>query len=250
MNTLAYADLAALLRQVRDGDEARAALLDVLPILTATYGSAAATVAADWYDDLRDAAGAAGAFLAIPAEPVTGKAEPLALWAVGAMFAAEPDVGKTISLAAGGLQRIIANADRDTIAGSVQADPAPTGYRRSAQPDGCAFCKMLATRGTLYNSRQSAERVVGRGSDLVPGMRIQIGRSPGGVKARGKRQLGEKYHDFCRCAAEPVWGGEPEPPEVGEWRAAYEKAFGQLRPGTPDYTKELLSNMREILGSN
>lgn len=252
LNTLAYADIAELMRQVDDGEQARDGLMDLLPLLAVIYGSAAATLAADWYDDLRDAAGAAGRFLAIPAETTVDadRIAPLARWAVGPMFSPEPDATKAVTRASGGLQRIIANADRDTITTSVESDPAPAGWVRSASSGACAFCKMLATRDVFYNSKASATTVVGRGTALSSNQQRRMGRRAQGVRGRGTQELGSKYHDFCNCVAQPVWGDYEEPVEVGEWRAAYEKAFSQLTPGTEHYTPELLSNMRQILGTN
>lgn len=252
LSSLAFADISELMRQVRDdGEEARDALMDLLPALTATYGSAAATLAADWYDDLRDEAAAAKRFTAIPAElPDRERTDVLARWAVGPMFDKAPDADATLSRAAGGLQRVIADADRATITGSVQADPVLTGYVRSASGSACAFCKMVATRGAVYNSAASASMVVGRGTALSTNQGRRVGRRAEGVKGRGTQRVGDKYHDFCNCVAEPVWGDYEEPAHVAEWRQAYDKAFSQLTPGTQDYTSELLSNMRQILGSN
>jgi hypothetical protein len=251
LSALAFADITELLRQVDNGEQAREGLMDLLPMLTATYGTAAATLAADWYDDLRDESDARGRFRAIPAEPPDrDRTDALARWSVEPMFSPEPDKAKTLSLAAGGLQRVIANADRFTIVESVQADPAPTGYVRVASGSACAFCKMLATRGAAYNSAASASTVVGRGTALSSNQQRRMGRRAQGIRGRGTQELGSKYHDHCNCVAQPVWGDYEEPPEVGEWRAAYDKAFGQLKPGTEDYTSELLSNMRQILGSN
>lgn len=253
LSTLAFADIAELLRQIRNGDQAREALMDLLPMLTATYGAAAATLAADWYDDLRDDADASGRFTAIPAEPVMDKTEPLARWAAGPMFTAEPDVTATISRASGGLQRIIADTDRDTIMASVQSDPAPTGYRRSASTSGCAFCKMLATRGATYNSAASASTVSGRGTALSSNQQRRLGRRAEGIKGRGTQSVGSKYHDHCKCVAEPVWGDEPEPAHVAEWRSAYDKAFQAVidkHPGEKNYTPYLLAEMRQILGTH
>src|SRR5690625_5715142 len=48
----------------------RSALLGFVPELTRTYGDAAATVAADWYDEQRALAGAPGRFRAVMAPPL------------------------------------------------------------------------------------------------------------------------------------------------------------------------------------
>ena len=65
--TIAANDLRILFRDFDTGEAARDALQAFLPQLVAIYGSAAATLGADWYDDLREAAAVKGRFIAIPA---------------------------------------------------------------------------------------------------------------------------------------------------------------------------------------
>src|SRR5690348_2329597 len=113
---LAERDLAALWRQFDTAKAARDALMDILPRLVAIYGTAAATLAADYFDEARDAAAVAGTFRAIPAEPASPAAlEVLAGVAVGPLFGPAPDFASALTLARGGLQRHVANADRLTV---------------------------------------------------------------------------------------------------------------------------------------
>lgn len=168
----ASADLAALWRQVSSAAEARVALNDVLPSLIATYGSAAAILAANWYDDLRDKLEIAGTFTAVPADvPDTG-AYALIGWA--GTEATTLDGFQSMIL--GGMQRRIANYSRDTIIGSSVADPRARGWQRTGSGE-CAFCAMLIGRGTVY-SEASADFA---------------------------------SHDHCRCSAVPAFDGQPRP---------------------------------------
>src|SRR3712207_1741777 len=89
LSTLARGDLTALWRAVSTAVEAREALQDILPALVETYGAAAATIAADWYDDQRDKLGVRGLFTAIPATVNDAGADVLARWGVAPLFAAE-----------------------------------------------------------------------------------------------------------------------------------------------------------------
>src|SRR5687768_16254859 len=91
VSMLAADDLDLLWRQVSNGDEAREALEDVLPVLVRTYGLAAAAAAADWYDDLRDALSIDGRFFAIVSDINDRGADALARWAVSPLFDTEPD---------------------------------------------------------------------------------------------------------------------------------------------------------------
>ena len=54
LTLVAWSDLSELWRSTRTAQEASEALFDLMPALVSTYGSAAATIAADWYDELRD----------------------------------------------------------------------------------------------------------------------------------------------------------------------------------------------------
>lgn len=147
---VAQTDLRVLFRQFDTADAARQGLMDVLPRLTAIYGDAAVALGADWYDTLRDDYGARGHFRAIPADlPDQGRTDALARWGVSPLFGPEPDYLLAAAKVAGGLQRIIANADRDTIRISSTQDPGARGWARAGS-GGCDFCAMLIGRGAVY----------------------------------------------------------------------------------------------------
>lgn len=215
------------------------------------YGTAAGSIAADYYDELRVAAGAPGRFTpTIAPLPEVERFEALARWGVGPMFATDPNPAKALSLMSGGLSRIVLGVGRDTIADAVSADPTGPRYARHASANACAFCAMLATRGAVFTSAASAGAVVGRGTDLATNIGRTRGAKAKGVHARGERSLGEKYHDDCHCTSVPVWPGQKydEAPYVKQWRDAYANAPGE--PGEAINLKDTLSSMREELGTN
>lgn len=142
---LAQSDLALVLAHYSDPEIARDALIVALPKLVDIYGAAAATLGADWYADLREAAAVRGRFTPITAElPGTDRTDALARWGVGPLFSGDPDVTTARSRLAGGLQRIIANADRQTITTSSVEDRRARGWTRSTS-GGCDFCEELAS---------------------------------------------------------------------------------------------------------
>lgn len=167
---LAERELAALWRVVSTPAEAQAALSDVLPALIDKYGTAAASLAADWYDDFREARGVAGRFTSFPADLDDMGAQALAGWGASWLFRPEPDWATAESMTAGGLQRRIANAARSTITGSSVADPHAAGWKRTGRGD-CNFCRMLIGRGAVYRDASA---------DF-------------------------KAHDRCHCGAAPVF---------------------------------------------
>jgi hypothetical protein len=135
-----------MFRQFDTRDAAEAGLRDMLPRMVDIYGSAAATLGADWYDDLRDAAEVKGRFRAIPTDlPDQGSTDSLARWAA----ASAKDLDTMLMLTIGGTQRRIANADRQTVTGSSIEDPRARGWARAGTGN-CDFCRMLLDRGAVY----------------------------------------------------------------------------------------------------
>lgn len=253
LTTLATAELVALWRSLdlTVPSEVAAAVRDVLPTLAAGYGLASAGLAADFYEDVRGAAGVAGSFAADLAELAhRERVDALAGWGVAPLFWRDdaeaqmlaedygvrveprpaPDPDKALSRLSGGLQRIVANADRDTIALNAERDPADARWARHASANACAFCALMATRDAVYRSEQSA-------------LRVTEARS-------GKQKLGEKYHDHCRCIAVPEWPDAPleRAPYISDWEAAYTAATAEL--GGANDPKAILSLMRQSLGSH
>lgn len=188
------------------GDPARVAaeLLMFFPDLMQTYGDTAAVLGADWYDALRDVPASAQAFQAVLAQPAgTKQAQDAARWGLAPLFDEDPD--RALSRLLGTTQRLVLQPGRSSIWNSAARDPIATGVARV--PSGtttCAFCVMLASRGPVYQSQVSAELVVGRGSNRTGydanGTRL-VGGIGGGVKARGSRELGNKFHDECDCVS-------------------------------------------------
>ena len=169
---LAQNDLTLIWADFNSAGVARDGLMRVLPELVDMYGSAAATLGADWYDEMRAAAKVKGRFRAIPAElPDQGRTDALARWGVTPLFQAESDFASALTLVAGGLQRIVSNADRESVTGSSVADPRAQGWQRVGSGASCEFCSMLIDRGDVY-SEASADFLT---------------------------------HDHCNCGAEPVF---------------------------------------------
>jgi hypothetical protein len=164
--------MAALWRQVSNAVEARIALQDVLPALAQTYGQAAASVAADWYDEAREAAEVSGGFRAIPASLEDQGSDALALWA----SEKGSDLASIQALVEGGLTRRIFDWSRQTVMGSALADPKADGWQRTGVGS-CAFCAMLIGRGAVYSEATA---------DFAS-------------------------HDHCNCDATPAFSGKSRP---------------------------------------
>lgn len=218
---LALADLARWWQEFvgsLTGDVPVAEMETFVADLVVTYGDAAALDAVDWYDDLREAAGVPGRFRAHMADPAPrDQAAAVARWAAGPLFGGNPQPVQALEHLSGGVQRLVLQPARQTIADSVDRDPADARWARV--PSGvttCAFCRLLASRGAVYHSAETA----------------------GG--------LANGYHGECDCVPTPVWPGEDEPYDVDalleEYNAARDKAGGD--------PKAIIAQMRKDLGIN
>lgn len=174
LDRLARTDLMVVWREVETAVQAERALRDVLPGLIDAYGAAAATIAAEWYEDQRDKAGAKGRFTAIPADIPDAGAHALIGWAL----TEATDLAGFRGLIEGGTQRRMADFGRRTVMDSSYADPQADGWQRVSR-GGCStgFCDMLAGRGAVYSEATA---------DFAA-------------------------HDNCHCVAVPAFSGEPRP---------------------------------------
>lgn len=158
-------------------EQIRDFLMEVLPLVGQNYGDAAAALAAAWFEDAREKAGAPGSFSAVIAPDVTPKRwEALARWGVDPLFKGDPDAASALALVKGGLQRTVADQHRVTIGRSAIADPAAKGWKRVGRGDTCDFCAMLIGRGAVYT----------------------------------RASVRFKSHDNCSCAARPIWFNSEE----------------------------------------
>lgn len=134
---------------------ARDALLEFMPMLAQEYGDAAATAAAEWYEAQR-AAQVGGRYAAVLGETVPdGQVQGSVRYAAGHLFGDDP--AQTLALLSGSLQRFVLYGSRDTIARNAGRDRARPRFARV--PTGaktCAWCSMLASRGFVYLTRETA----------------------------------------------------------------------------------------------
>lgn len=173
--SLVERDLDAFLASLNFGrpDAVKLDLFEYVPALVSQYGDMAASVAADWYEELRASEGVRGSFRAalapsLPDEQVNARLG-FATRAGGPLYAGDSDtLGSFLTLMA---NEYSLQPGRDTVAEAAHKDGA--GYARVPEPGACKFCLMLASRGFVY-SKDSA------------------GQS-------------RKFHGKCRCNIMPVW---------------------------------------------
>lgn len=168
-------DLSAFLASLNFGrpDLVQASLFEFVPTLVSEYGDMAATVAADWFEELRVAEGVTGSFRAplapsVPLEQVNARLG-FATRTSGPLWAGD---SATLSAFLGMMTNEYAlQPGRDTVMEAAHKDNA--AYARVPEPGACKFCLMLASRGFVYSES-----------------------SAGGTK---------KFHGKCRCNVLPSW---------------------------------------------
>jgi hypothetical protein len=166
------------------------ALFDVLPALISKWAVASASVAADWYDELRETAQVQGRFTAIVSPLEDLGAEALAGWGDEALKdVVDLDQPRKLSpldsardRVEGGVQKRLVNAANLTVTDSADKDPHARGYMRRTRPGACKFCIMVASRGGVFTRSSSTFAC----------------------------------HEHCYCEAVPAWGGQALP--VGPYR--------------------------------
>lgn len=162
-----------------------------------------------------------------------------------------PTSDDILSRLAGSAKRMVYDGSRDTV--TTNAQQQGIRWARVAQPGACAFCRMLATKTgstrALYTGRGVQVdpdtgdyylTVAGRSPSLTRGDRKmraagvastdellarRVAQDAIGTQ-RGPQEIGEKYHDHCRCTAVPVPDGEAyvAPDYTDQWAQDYQDA--------------------------
>ena len=261
LTNMARKDLADFLFQVKGLPvaEVRNLLTQVMPELVDPYITASGELSATWYEDLRAAIANRDTFH-VSGDTIgvqRSQANAVARWAVGALVQdIEDPEALLLSRLGGAVQRMIVDAARGVVQGNAVRDPARVGYQRMPRPGCCAFCGMLASRGAVYRSSESAGGVVGRGSNRTgydeSGKRLSGGIGQG-IKARGQMNLGDAYHDDCHCVVMPVFFGTPMAElarvDARHYEDMYRQAVDVNAHGAVD-AKATLSQWREVHGTH
>lgn len=145
----AQRDLVGALGRARTVDGARAIMAELMPALIDKYAAAAATAAADWYDEVRDQAEVRGGYRASVPDVGAPGVQSLLGWAADQAV----DLTTFRTLALGGYTRRILKYGRSTVTRNAVADPGADGWMRQGRGDNCDFCNMLIGRGAVYGEK-------------------------------------------------------------------------------------------------
>lgn len=212
---LALADLTDLLSAIDMSDPmaARYALERIMPDLVGTYGSTAALIAADFYDESTSGFGSSVAAV-LDDSIVPAQVQASTRWAISPLFQAEPDGDAARGLLAQVADRMVKQAARNTIDAASRRD----GVAYARVPSGaetCAFCLLLAGRGPVYGSRAAA------GGD------------------------GNRFHGDCDCVQVPV--RDPRDyPDGYDPAALYDRYLAARATAGSDSLGDVLAAMRKL----
>lgn len=216
---LAQQDAAAALRRVDLSalDRLRPRLEAEVGDVLDGYGYGLSAIAADWYSDARLASPAVGRFVPVARTALTDQQlGALVGWSLGPLYSDTPDLAGALARLDGGVQRVVANAARETVTENVVRDPARASYYRGASANCCAFCAMLTTR--IYTRQSSADF---------------------------------QAHDHDRCFPVPIWPGQAAdlPPYYADFHEEYERAAkAASAAGEGRTAKTVLRRMRQATG--
>lgn len=209
-------------------DTIAGALADLLPEVVSPYATGISDLTTDFYLADRSAQGVRGRYTPTPGAgvPERQRLTSLARWAAAPLFPKEAaavallqpvfdaaldsdPMTQVRNRLIGGVTGLLGSTQRDGTGQLALGDPEQgTRYQRLAMPGACAFCAMLASRGGVYRSAESATGVVGRGMPMTHtiigvtehGHEIRKrGGQAKGIKPRGTREIGDSYHDHCKC---------------------------------------------------
>jgi hypothetical protein len=228
LTTLLLRDLRGLRRLVNPGrlQATVPAWIEAVAALVARYSEVSATLAADFYDGERDAAAVPGVFTVPVADPPPDEQVNASMrWATKDVWERDPAAATAVQLepldvrldaalskANMAAQKLVTDVGRETVRQAVRRDPQAVAYARVAALGACSFCKLLASRGSVYATADSAGR---EANDRFTGDASVV-----------------KFHDNCHCGILPVFRGQrfELSPQAAEWDRIY-REYAQGHPG-------------------
>lgn len=220
----ALRDFAVLWPIWKVGDDASfGALVAATLPLVRVYNRMSSGIATGYYRQFRSAEEIAGPATPRPAPGIEDGRVTTSLYVTGrtaeakARSAGQNAAGArntALVRASGAVTRHVLQGGRDALIRSVDADPEARGWARVTDTEPCAFCAMLAGRGPVYKTEQTAAF---------------------------------EAHDHCSCIPEPVYPGADWPGRGREFADLYKTATrdahkaGELKRGT---SNDLLNAFR------
>lgn len=177
-----------------------------LTALVKHYGQSAGAVALRQYRTDRRAANAPGAFSPkMPPLPSATTIDQTVEKALAPLYGT-PDAAQVVNAEKAlesSLEQLVLDQGRQAVIDAVHDDREAIGWARVTEPGACYFCAMLASRGMVYKSRETAS-------------------------FRAHRRYPNGTGGDCRCHAEPVFNAYEPTAEIRQWQADYQKLKADL----------------------
>lgn len=216
--------------------------IDAVAALAARYSQVSATLAADFYDGERAAAGAPGTFTVPLADPPPEEQTSSSLrWATKDVWDRDADVATdaqaepldvridaAMTKADAVTQKLVTDVGRATVRQAVDEDPGAVAYARAAALGACAFCRLMASRGAVYRNAETAGRDA---NDGFSGDASVV-----------------KFHDNCHCGIIPVFRGQRF--ELSAHAAEWDRIYREHAQGHPGDQLRLFRRALEEHDSN
>lgn len=150
----------------------REALIQGIQALVTQYGTAAAVMAAEWYDDLRAMKGIPDTFTATPlTQDFSEQIDRTVRRAIAPLFTENYNIGAIANSIVVKASQYAIDGARNTVIENTRLDPRSAGWQRIPNGPTCDFCMMLVGRGGVYR----------------------------------EKSVGFRAHAHCDCAVAPSW---------------------------------------------
>ncbi|MER7053483.1 hypothetical protein [Streptomyces sp. NPDC000351] len=200
--------------------------IEAVAAIVARYSEVSATLAADFYDGERESAEVAGAFTVPLADPPPdAQVDASMRWATKDVWERAPQAATAVQVepldvrldtafdkAGMATQKLVADVGRETVRQAVRQDRQAVAYARVAALGACSFCKLMASRGSVYATAETAGRDA---NDRFSGDASVV-----------------KFHNNCHCGILPVFRGQrfELSPHAARWDEIY-REYAQGHPG-------------------
>lgn len=160
--------------------------------VTKKFGLVSANQAAKFYEAVRKAEGFPAQFTASFGDLATlDKVDSSVRWATKDLWTPEPPIEEIKKRVQAVSSKNVLDTGRSTVLKNAHRDRRSRGWAREVEAGACSFCAMLATRGAVYKSEDSAKF---------------------------------EAHDHCHCIAVPTFGQYEPTAQVREWQQLYKES--------------------------
>lgn len=167
------------------------------------YAPMSGSLAGRFYQAARRSAGLPSGSVRIADTPGPQQVSSVVQWATKDLWADPTALQPAQTKVDGAVAKLVLDVGRLTVVDTARQDRKALAWARIPEDGACAFCALLSTRGATYFDAGTAGR-------------------DANARFVGKGQF--KYHDHCRCIAEPIFTAYEPSAQIRQWQADYKHA--------------------------